>query len=158
MKPKPIPSFLLALLILALAVGGCGEVTDGAREILSYERSEGAIELAFEQGGVSFRATLTPASKAEGRRASLAFSSPESLSGLVFTDGDTVTAHLRDSEATVSGDFPLARAVFDCFSLLSRYESGALDFVSCKTEGDCRAAVFREGERRYELRDRKSVV
>ena len=152
MKPKLI--FLTLALLLALLLPGC-KTAESAQDILSHEVTAQKLSLEFERGGVSYRATLSFEADAEGGGWTnrLRFSSPESLSGLCFTDGERLTARLGDDGPIAEGDFPLPRAVLDCFSLLERHESGALTFVSCeRDEAGVRLAVFSDGETLYEVR------
>ena len=128
--------FLVFPLLFASCAGGTR-----AADVLDYESSGGELSLSFRADGRDLSATL---SLGEPRR--LTFTSPASLSGVSYSlSGDTVTAKMAGGE--VRGEFPLPRAIFDCFSLSERLERGELEFLS--DEGQI--FVFADGEVRYEI-------
>ena len=134
---------LLCLLTLSSCAGG-----ERAPDILGYELTAGELSLSFRADGQEFSATLA---RTDGKRR-LSFSAPATLAGMSFSlDGETVTARFADGGGEVNGDFPLPRAIFDCFSLSERVARGELEFVSSGTSGGEDLFVFSDGETRYEL-------
>lgn len=128
--------FLVFPLLFASCAGGTR-----AADVLGYESSAGELSLAFRADGRDLSATL---SLGEPRR--LTFTSPASLSGVSYSlSGDAITANMGGGE--VRGEFPLPRAIFDCFSLSERLARGELEFLS--DEGQI--FVFADGDVKYEI-------
>lgn len=129
--------FLVFPLLFASCAGGTR-----AADVLGYESAGGALALSFRSDGQDFSATL---SLGEERR--LAFDSPASVAGVSYSlSGDAITASFGNG-GKVSGEFPIPRAIFDCFSLSERLASGELEFLS--EEGNI--FVFESGDARYEI-------
>ena len=132
---------LLFFLVLPLLFASCADGTRAA-DILGYESAGGELSLSFRADGQDFSATL---SLGEERR--LTFASPASVAGVSYSlSGDAITASFGDG-GEVRGEFPLPRAIFDCFSLSERLAGGELEFLS--EEG--KVFVFESDDVRYEI-------